>query len=314
MQSLQKGSGGYWSQLGKRMSRYKFVYLALLPAMILTFVFHYLPMGGLIMAFQDYDIIKGMGGSQWVGFDNFVKIFTLPKFLGAIKNTVIYSGVGILFGTWFPIILALLFNELKSQRFKKTVQTISYLPYFLSWVSVIGMFYGIFATNGSYNDIMAAIVGDGYERTNILTNPDNFLGIIFWSNQWKNIGWSSIVYLAAITGIDPTLYEAAVVDGCNRLKQAIHITIPGILPTIAILFIMNMAGLVASNFEQVFGFQNIYTQEQTEVINTLVYRQGILNGEYSLSTAFGISQGVVSFVLVWVSNRIVKKGTGVGIW
>ena len=232
----------------------------------------------------------------------------------AIKNTLIYSGVQLIFGTPFPIILAILFNELKQQRFKKVVQTISYLPYFLSWISVIGMFYAFFAVDGTFNDFMVWIFGAEYERVNILTKSEYFLGVIFWSNIWKNIGWNSIIFLAAISGIDPTLYEAAMVDGCNRFRQIIHITLPSILPTIAIIFIMNTATLVTSNFEQVYGFQNLYVQEDTEVINTLVYRQGILNAEYSLSTAFGMAQGLVSFLLVFVSNKIVKKATGVGIW
>ena len=304
-------SGG---RLLDRMARYKFMYLILCPALLLVLVFCYLPMGGLIMAFQEYDIIRGISGSKFVGLDNFIQIFTLPKFLHAIKNTLLYSSVQLFLGTPFPIILAILFNELKQQRFKKIVQTVSYLPYFLSWISVIGMFYAFFAVDGTFNDFMVRIFGSDYTRTNILRESKYFLGIIFWSNIWKNIGWNSIIFLAAISGIDPTLYEAAMVDGCNRLKQILHITLPCLLPTIAIIFIMNTASLVSSNFEQVYGFQNLYIQEDTEVINTLVYRQGILNGEYSLSTAFGMAQGLVSFLLVFISNKIVKKGTGVGIW
>lgn len=297
-----------------KMKRYKYLYLIAAPALILVLIFCYMPMFGLIMAFQEYDIIHGIAGSKFVGLDNFIKIFTIPKFLLAIKNTIVYSAVQLFFGTPFPILLAILFNELRGTKFKKTVQTISYMPYFLSWISVIGMVYGFFALDGTYNDIVAKIVGEGYERTNILTNADNFLGIIFWTNIWKNIGWNSIIFLAAITGIDASIYEAAVVDGCNRFKQIFYITLPCLMPTIAIIFIMNTATLVTSNFEQVYGFQNVYTQEKTEVINTLVYRQGILNAEYSLSTAFGMMQGIVSFLLVFVSNKIVKKLSGVGIW
>ena len=318
LQSVQKSASVLRQEkravLLKKMKRYKYVYLLMLPAVLLTLILAYLPVGGLIMAFQDYDIIKGIGGSPFVGLDNFIKIFSTPKFLHAIRNTVTYSGVGILFGTWTPIILAILINEITAARFKKLVQTISYLPHFLSWVSVVGILYGIFAINGSYNDIMTSILGDSYERTNILTDPDNFLGLMFWSNQWKNIGWSSIVYLAAIVGVDQSLYEAATVDGCNKFKQIIHITIPGIFPTIAVLFIMNISGLLASNFEQVFGLQNIFTQEKTEVISTLVYRMGILNGEYSMSTAFGLANGIVSFFLVYTTNLISKKLSGIGLW
>ncbi len=297
-----------------KMSKYKFLYLVLAPALLLVLVFCYLPMFGLVMAFQEYDIIGGIMASDFVGFDNFVKIFTMPKFTKAIINTIKYSSVQIFLGLPFPIVLALLFNEMKNLKFKKFAQTVSYLPYFLSWISVIGMFSAMFALDGTYNDIMEIIVGEGYVRKNILTDADNFTAILFWSNEWKNIGWNSIIFLAAITGIDSTLYEAAMVDGCGRLKQIWYITIPCLLPTIAIIFIMNTASLVTLNFEQVFGFQNVYIQEETEVINTLVYRQGILNAEYSLSTAFGLVQGVVSFALVFITNKIVKKFSGIGIW
>ena len=308
MNTIHKNS--FWSGIKK----HKFLMLLLLPSVILVFIFCYLPMLGLVMAFQDYDIIEGIMGSRFVGFENFEKIFTMQKFLKAIKNTVVYSGANLISGTPLPIILALLFNELKNQKFKKVVQTVSYLPYFLSWISVIGMFYAFFATDGPYNSFMKILAGENYTPVNILMESKNFLGIIFWSNQWKNIGWSSIIFLAAIAGIDPSLYEAAYIDGCGKIKQMRYITLPSIMPTIAIVFIMSTASLATSNFEQVFGFQNLYIQEETEVINTLVYRQGILNGNYSLSTAFGLAQGVVSFGLVFISNLIVKKASGIGIW
>ncbi len=309
-QSRIKKSGS----LAAEFKKHKFLLGLLMPAVILVFIFCYLPMLGLVMAFQDYDIIKGIMGSKFVGFDNFVHIFTMPKFLKAIKNTLFYSSVTLFIGTPFPIVLALMFNELRCQKFKRVVQTVSYLPYFLSWISVIGMFYAMFSMDGLYNDIMEKIVGEGYESVNILMESKNFVGVLFWSNQWKNIGWNSIIFLAAIAGIDPSLYEAAIIDGCGKMKQMWYITLPTIMPTIAIVFIMATASLVTSNFEQVFGFQNLYIQEETEVINTLVYRQGIQNAEYSLSTAFGFAQGAISFALVYVSNKIVKKISGVGIW
>ena len=298
----------------KKMSKYKFLYLIAAPALILVLVFCYLPMGGLVIAFQDYDIIGGIMGSEFIGLDNFKQIFTIPKFVKAIGNTLKYSSVQLFLGMPFPILLALLFNELKGKKFKKTVQTISYLPYFLSWISVIGMVSAFFALDGTYNDFMEKFVGEGYTRVNILADAGNFTELLFWTNIWKNVGWNSIIFLAAITGIDANLYEAAMVDGCGRLKQIWYITIPCLLPTIAIIFIMNTASLVTLNFEQVFGFQNAYIQKDTEVINTLVYRQGILNAEYGLSTAFGLFQGAVSFMLVFISNKIVKKFTGIGIW
>ena len=216
--------------------------------------------------------------------------------------------------TPFPILLALLFNELETDILKKVVQTISYLPYFLSWISVIGMFYAFFPRKERLTISELCLWAPIRERVNILMDSKNFLPILFLSNLWKNVGWSSVIYLAATMGIDPTLYESATVDGCGRLKQVWYITLPGIMPTIIILFIMATGSLVTSNFEQVYGFQNVVVQEQTEVINTLVYRQGIQNAQYSLATAFGVVQGAVSFLIVFVSNAIIKRATGTGIW
>ena len=296
------------------MKKYRANYILVLPALLSVFVFCYMPMAGIVMAFQEYDIIGGIFNSEFVGFDNFIKIFTTPKFLTAIKNTLLYSGVNIVFGTPFPIILAILLNELRSRFFRNTIQTISYLPYFLSWISVIGIFQILFSSEGTVNAVLLKLFGDNYTPVNILMDSKYFLGIIFWTGQWKNVGWSSIVFLAAITGINPSLYEAAAVDGCSRFKQIFYITLPSIMPTIAIVFIMATASLVVSNFDQVYGFQNAYIQESTEVINTLVYREGILNAEYSMATAFGIAQGIVSFLLVFITNKIVKKVSDVGIW
>lgn len=305
------------SERGKawaKMKKYKFLYLLLAPAILYTVIFNYLPIGGLVMAFQNYDIIGGITKSPFVGFDNFIKVFSNPKMFLAIKNTLIYSSMQLFLRTPFPIAFALLLNEINSKPFKKVTQTISYLPHFLSWISVVGILSTFFESYGTYNDIMASILGAGFERKNILMEAKNFVHVIFWSNIWKGIGWSSIIYLAAMSGIDQAMYEAAIIDGCSRFQRAIYITIPAIAPTILILFIMSMGNLVTSNFEQVYGFQNLYTQDATETINTLVFRMGIQGGEYSLSTAFSLAQRAISFLLVFLSNRIVKKLSGTGIW
>ncbi len=302
------------SSLIRRLMKYKFSYLLISGALVWTLIFCYLPMLGLVMAFQEFNIFKGFTGSEFVGFDNFIKIFTQPLFLRAIINTLFYSSVILFVGFPFPIMLALLFNELKNAIFKKVVQTISYLPYFLSWISVVALFYTFFEMHGPFNDLKATLFGQGIERTNILMNPDNFLGILFGSHLWKNLGWSSVIFIAAIAAIDPQLYEAATVDGCGRFKQTIHITIPGILPTIMIIFILSTGNLVSSNFEQVFGFQNLYTMEQTQVVNTLVYKIGIQQGNYSIATAFGLAQGIVSFLIVFLANKISRRLSSIGIW
>ncbi len=310
IREISRKRGGFFGII----RRYKFLYLLLSGAVIWTIIFSYLPMMGVIMAFQDFNIFKGFLGSKFVGLDNFVRIFTESAFLKAIGNTVLYSAVIQFLGFPAPIILALMFNEIRGRFFKRFAQTISYLPYFLSWISVVALFYAFFEMSGPFNDFKALFLGPDMERTNILMNPDNFLGILFGSNLWKNIGWSSVIFLAAIAGVDPQLYEAAVIDGCGRWKQIIHITLPSIMPTIMIIFILSAGNLVSSNFEQVYGFQNLYTMEQTQVVNTLVYKLGVQQGNYSIATAFGLAQGIVSFLLVFIVNKISKRVSSIGIW
>lgn len=302
------------SSLVNDIRRYKSPYIMVLPAIICVAIFSYMPMFGIIIAFKDFDIVDGILGSQWVGLDNFVHIFKNPDLLKAVKNTIIF-GVVILFGGFpFPVILALMFNEVKNKAFKKFSQTVAYLPYFLSWISVIGLFYSFLAKEGALNQLLVNIFGSSYTPINPLTKTEYFLPIIFTSHLWKNVGWSSVIYLAAITGIDPTLYEAASVDGCGKWKQTWHITLPCIKSTLIIVLIMSLGGLVNVNFEQVFGFQNAFTQMDTEVIGTLVYREGIQNGKYSLATAFGLMQGIVNLSMVLISNFISKKLSNTSIW
>ena len=297
-----------------RIKQYKYAYLLILPALLFVIFFSYVPLWGIIIAFKDFDIMKGIMGSPWVGFKHFKEIFMYPEMIGAIKNTLIY-GIAITFGTFpFPIILALLFNELRAIKFKKVVQTVAYMPHFLSWISVIGLMYAFFATEGTVNQLLSKLVGEGYVQKNILMDSKYFLPIIFISHIWKNVGWASVIFMAAVAGIDPTLYEAAEVDGCGKLKQAWYITIPSIAGTILVVLIMSLGSVFNTNFEQVYGFQNVFTQKETETINTLVYRKGIQNGEYSLSTAFGLTQGVVSITLVCVSNLFSKKMFDMSIW
>lgn len=292
----------------------KYAYILILPAILLVTAFAYFPLMGIILAFNNFDIIHGILGSPWVGLDNFKEIFTQANMLRAIGNSLVYGSV-ILFGFFpFPILLALLFNEIRNMRFKKLVQTVSYMPHFLSWISVIGLFYTFFATEGPFNDILKHFMGTGYEAKNILMDDKYFLWILFLSHTWKSIGWSSVIFLAAIAGIDPTLYEAATVDGCGKLRQAWHITLPSIKATALIVLIMSLGTLFNTNFEQVYGFQNVYTQEKTEVINTLIYRQGIENGKYSLATAFGLSQGMVTIVIMLAANWFSKKMFEISIW
>ncbi len=307
--SAVKRHGFMWN-----ITHYKTAYLLILPALILVFFLAYVPYGGLVLAFKNFDILMGVWKSPWVGFDNFKEIFSQPSMLLAIKNSFVYGVVIQFLGMPFPVILALLFNEIRNARFKKVVQTVSYLPHFLSWITVVGLFGSIFSLEGTFNSIMKTIIGDSYEATNILYNPDNFLAIIFTTHLWKQIGWSSVIFLAAIVGIDPTLYEAATVDGCSKFKQVLHITVPGIRGTVLTVFIMSLGSLFNTSFEQVYGFQNVYIQQETDTINTLIYRLGIQNGKYSLATAFGLAQGLVALSLLLMSNYTSKKLFEVSIY
>ncbi len=294
--------------------KHKIALLMLLPALVAVFVFNYLPLLGIVIAFKDFDLLLGIWGSPWVGLENFKKIFIQPEMLKAVYNTLLY-GVCITFGAFpFPVVLALLFNELRNARFKKITQTLTYMPHFLSWISVVGLFYAFFAKEGSFNQMMAQIVGEGWEAKNILLDDKYFLPIIFWSHLWKSTGWSSIIFLAAITGIDSSLYEAATIDGCGKLKQTWYITLPSIKSTVVVVLVMSLGGLVTTSFEQVYGFQNLFTQENTEVINTLIYRQGIQGGKYSLASAFGLAQGLVTIILILTANFISKKLMDTSIW
>ncbi len=301
---------GLWYNLSVN----KTAYLLILPALVLVLLLCYLPFGGLILAFKDYNIVDGILGSPWVGFDNFVECFTQPNMLVAVKNSFVYGMVLQFLGMPFPILLALLFNEIRNIHFKKVVQTVSYLPYFLSWITVVGLFSSMFSLEGTFNGILKSLIGDSYEAVNIMHNAKNFLPIIFWTHIWKSIGWSSVIFLAAITGIDPSYYEAATIDGCGKFKQVIYITLPCIKNTILIVFIMSLGSLFNTSFEQVYGFQNVYIQQETDTINTLIYRLGIQNGKYSLATAFGLAQGLVAVALLLFSNTVSKKLFEVSIW
>ena len=292
----------------------RMTYLLILPAILLVLAFGYIPMIGIILAFNDFDIMTGVFGSPWVGFDNFIKIFSNPEIILSIKNTLIYGFFTTIIGFPFPVILALMFNEVRNKPFKKTVQTIAYLPHFISWMTVINLFYSIFSTEGTFTQIMMFLTGGNYEKVNVLMDSKNFLPMIFFSNLWKTMGWESVIFLAAIAGIDPSLYEAATLDGCGKMKQIWNITIPSISPTIIIVLVMALGGLVTSNFEQVFGFQNVFTQKATDTINTVVYREGIQGGKYSEATAFGLAQGLVTLILVLAANFVSKKLTDTSIW
>ncbi len=288
------------------------------PGLIALFIFAYLPMAGLVMVFQDYDIIKGFFASPWVGFKHFRDFFTNPQFPVLMKNTLILSFAKILFGFPAPIILALMFNEITQKATKRVFQTITYMPYFLSWVVVGGMLSAMLAVDGgSVNDFLVRF-GMIKEPINFLSEPKYFRTILVASNIWKSIGYNAIIYIAAIAGINHEMYEAAEVDGASRIRQMISITIPEIAPQIMIMLIMQIGQLLNAGYEDILiltnNCDNTVLLEVGDVIDTYVYRFGIKMHRYSYSAAVGLFKAIISVILVWFANAASKKFTDNSLW
>lgn len=296
----------------KRFKKDKFIYVLLSPALILTLIFCYLPMPGIFVAFQDFDIFKGILHSPFVGMKHIVEFIQTPKLMGAVRNTLVISILYLIIGFPMPILLALLFNELRNGLFKRVIQTVSYMPYFLSWISVIGIFFSFYSLYGPLNNLIVSLFGQDTERILFLAEQKLFVPNILFLSIWKEAGWGSVIYLAAITSIDSSLYEASAIDGANKFQQIKYITLPGIMPTVVILLILAMSGLFGSNFELIYGLQNPFIN--FEVISTIVYKYGIQNSNYSLAAAVGFVQGLIAFLLIVGSNYISKKVTEIGIW
>lgn len=288
-------------------------YLILLPAVITVFMMQYLPMFGLLIAFKDYNVRAGIFGSPWAemgGFANFAYIFKTPAFMDAVWNTLWLNLLSLLFSFPAPVILALLINEVGHTGFKRTVQTISYLPHFLSIAAVTTIVNQLLSNYGLLNALLQAI---GIEPVFLLESETAFVPTYVITEIWQTVGWGTIVYLATITGINSDLYEAAQIDGANRLQQVLNITFPSILPTTMILLIMKMGTLFGSSFEMVYGLQNPVAWTK-DVIATAVYKYGIGQGEYEVSTALGLMQGVIAFGLTFIANTISKKVSNVSMW
>lgn len=290
--------------LVKDYKRNRFKYLIVLPVIIYLLIFAYKPMYGVIIAFQNYKPFLGIEKSPWVGFDNFIRFFQDQYFIRLLRNTFSISALSIVFGFPAPIILALLLNEIRSNKFKRVVQTISYMPYFISIVVVCGLIKSFTLTDGVFNDIIVAFGG---ERSNLLSLKGNFYPIYILSAIWQSVGWDSIIYLAALTGIDQEQYEAAKVDGAGRLKQMFYITLPGLMPTITVLFILRMGGILNVGYEKILLLYQPLTYEVADVISTYVYRKGIVEANYSFSTAVGLFNSVVNISFLLITNRISKK-------
>ncbi len=288
------------------------LYLMVLPGLIYFGVFRYGPMYGAIIAFKDYRVLDGILGSPWVGLENFQRVFDSEYFTNILTNTVLISVYKLVVGTVAAVLLALLLNEVRVAWFKRTVQTMVYLPHFLSWVVVFGIALTVLSpSTGLANKGIGAL---GISPVNFLADPDWFRSVLVGSDVWKNVGWNAIIYLAALTGISPVLYEAAAVDGASRLRRVIHVTLPGITPVIVLVTILNIGMLMSAGFEQVFLFYNPSVYSVGDIIDTWVYRQGIEGFQYSVAAAVGLFKGVVGCGLLVTANWLAKRLTGSGLW
>ena len=299
--------------LKSKLLHYWPLYVMLLPAIIYYILICYVPMAGNVLAFKEYSFKKGIWGSDFVGLRYFESFFKSYDALRLIKNTLTVGFIKCILEFPFAIILALLLNELKNMKFKKASQTITYLPHFLSSVIIVTMIQRLLApNNGVINQIIAGLGGDG--STFFLMDAKYFLGILFSMDLWRNIGWDSIIYLAAISSVDTSLYEAAQMDGCGKLKRMWHITLPGIRGTLGLLFIMGVGGLLSSGFEQIYLLRTPGNMQLADTLDTYVVRVGLQGGQFGYATAIGLIQGLVGLVLVIGTNKICKKLTEVSLW
>ena len=296
----------------RNFKKYLSLYIMLIPLVLYYVLFQYKPMYGNIIAFQDYSIFKGISGSEWVGLDNFKRFLSTPYFFRTLKNTVLLNLSLLVFSFPMPIIFALLLNEVRLKRVKSVVQTLSYMPHFISTVVVAGIVINLLSP--SYGIIPMVIEKFTGTRPYLMVDPNYFRTIYTVMNIWQSMGYGSVVYLAAITGIDSQLYEAAVVDGANKFRQIWHITIPGIMPTIMTMLIMRIGNMLGSATDTILLLYQPATYEVADTIGTYVYRNGLLDADYSYSTAVGLFNSIIGLMLVWGSNTLSKKFTEVGIW
>ena len=297
--------------LAKRLKKYKFLFVLLFPALAYFIVFKYAPLYGILIAFKNYKFTDGILGSEWVGLKHFIKMFSGETFLQVFRNTLVISLGKLAFGFPAPIIFAILLNEIRKSRFKKTVQTISYLPHFVSWVVLAGVIMEFLSFRGPVNQLVVALGG---KPQVFLTNPALFVPMLVVTDSWHVVGWSSIIYLAAISNIDPQLYEAADMDGAGRISQIIHITLPSLLPVISILLLLRIGRLLNAGFDQVFNLYNPLVYSVADIIDTYTYRVGLVQMDFSYSTAVGMFKNVLGLTLMLTVNSTINRVKEYGIW
>lgn len=302
--TLHRQLGLYW--------RNRYLFLLMLPGLAFFIIFRYKPLYGILIAFKDYRLLDGVWGSPWQSLDFYKTTFLSKAFWEVFRNTLLLSTYKLIFGFPAPIILALMLNELKNGLFKRFVQTVSYIPYFISWVVLSGIFVDILSpSTGPVNYIIQALTG---KTVYFLGDSAYFRSTMVGLTVWKGIGYGAVVYLAALSGVNPELYEAARIDGADRWKQMLHITLPSLTPIIIILFILNIGSIVEDDFDQIFNFYKPAVYSVGDVLSTYVYRKGILNMKYSYATLVGLFQNILAFILVMLTNKISKQFGEYGIW
>ncbi|WNR43854.1 ABC transporter permease [Paenibacillus roseipurpureus] len=294
----------YWKQ--------KYFFFMLIPVIAYYLIFHYAPLYGIVIAFQNYYPLKGVSGSEWVGLEHFKELFTGLYFLPVLKNTLIISTYKLIFGFPAPIILCLILNEVRLVFFKKAVQTITYLPHFISWVILGGIVIEFLSpTRGLIN---AIIMEFGHKPILFVTDEAYFRSILVLSSIWKEVGWSTIIYLAAITSVDPELYDAADMDGAGRLRKIWSITMPSIMPVVTIMFIFAVGGIINDDFDQIYNLLNASVLSVGDVISTYTYQIGLVKGDYSFATTVGLFKNIIAFILILLTNYVAKKTNDYSLW
>jgi len=304
----------FWARLRRDLVKYWDAYILVIPIVVYFIVFKYKPMYGVIIAFKNFSPGAGIWGSKWAdnfGFEHFLDFFDSYYFERLIRNTLTISVTSLVLSFPAPIIFALLVNEIKNMKYKRLVQTISYMPHFISAVVVCGMIRNFVAEKGFITSMLVSL---GMKRTNLLSVTEYFVPIYVLSGIWQNLGWSAIIYLSALSGIDQQLYEAAKIDGANRWRQTLHVTLPGIAGTIIIMLLMRLGNLMDIGHEKIILLYNEGIYESADVISTFVYRKGLVNMQWSYSSAIGLFNSVINFIIVFVFNRISRKMTEISLW
>lgn len=291
--------------------RQKYLFLMVLPGFLAVLIFNYFPMYGILIAFKDYSPVRGILGSEWVGLQHFQDFFNNPMAFRILKNTLILGVYNLLWSFPVPVILALLFNELKNKIFKKVVQTVSYFPNFISVVIVAGMLTEFCSREGLFNQIVRVFGG---EPVTFLLEPKYFRTIFIASGIWQSAGFGTIIYLAALSGVDPTLYDVANIDGAGRWQQMLNISLPALKPTMVILLIFSVSGILGSDFQKIILLYNPDTYEVADVIGSYTYREGVLGARFEYATAIGLFMSVISFILLSLANLISRKVAEVSLW